>query len=97
MIKTRKAIEEFVDTKTCQKASRMYSKDNKLFNFETVIAQWFGDTLAINNTYYSRTTSKHQYELLRLAKNKGISYFETLNVPMGTKDLTHLHKRYVGY
>lgn len=97
MIKTRKAIEEFVDTKTCHEASRMHSEDNKLFNFETVIAQWFGDTLAINNTYYSRTTTKHQNELICQAKSKNIHYFLALDVMKGTKDLTHLYKRHVGY
>ena len=32
----------------------------RLWSYSTIIAQWSGDTVLINNTKYSRTTSKQQ-------------------------------------
>lgn len=93
MIKTREAIEDFVNTKSCRAASNLFSKDNKLFNWTTVIAQWFGDILVINNTWYSRTTTKHQNKLFYYAEKNRIPHYEVFNVPFGKNDLTKYYEK----
>jgi hypothetical protein len=44
---------------------RLRIEDNKLYNYNTVIAYWFNGTMLINGTRYSKTTSVHQNRLKR--------------------------------
>ncbi len=47
------------------KANSVSAKDGKLFSYNTIIAQIVGNTIHINNTRYSVTTSKTQGYLRR--------------------------------
>ena len=38
---------------------------DKLYNYDTVIAYWFNGIMLINDTNYSKTTSRHQNRLKR--------------------------------
>lgn len=44
----------------------LVSRDNKLFSYNTCIAEWIDEDIVINNTKYSPTTSKHQSSLRRV-------------------------------
>ena len=44
----------------------------RLWSYSTIIAQWSGDVVLINNTKYSRTNSKQQSELKRQIEAAGI-------------------------
>lgn len=59
------------------------STGDKLFSYNTCIAQWKGDTLLINITKYSATTTKHLYYV----KRYGIPYITVDNVKLNTQDL----------
>lgn len=67
---TQEVIKQFLARKTAHTPIRnlMYGGRNcsistdgtRLWSYNTVIAQWGGDAVLINNTKYSRTTSKQQ-------------------------------------
>lgn len=58
----------------------------KLYSYSTCIAQWNYNTIIVNPTYYSNTTS-HHLGILKRAINS--NYTETItSVPVDTKDLT---------
>ena len=90
-MRTRDLIEKFVNGKSGLFASNMYSKGDKLFNWETVIAQFIDNILFINTTHYSVTTTKHQNELLRLAERNNMHYYTVDGISMGTNDLSYLY------
>ena len=90
-MRTRDLIEKFVNGKSGLFASNMHSIDDKLFNWETVIAQFINNILFINTTHYSITTTKHQNELLRLAERNNIHYYIVDDIAMGTTDLSYLY------
>ena len=62
------------------KGRTLTSDGEKLVNYNTIIAYFKGDTLHLNMTRYSNTTSHIQHELRRLAENKGIKIEEYLQV-----------------
>ena len=74
-MKTRDLIKEFLNKKFYLSASNLRSIENKLINYNTVLGQWFDNTLLINTTHYSITTSKHQNNLIEFANQKGIHYY----------------------
>ena len=90
-MRTIKVIEEFVNKRCGLRASNMHSVDDKLFNWETVIAQFIDNILFINTTHYSVTTTKHQNELLRLAERNNMHYYTVDGISMGTDDLSYLY------
>lgn len=47
------------------RSGSLTSTGDKLFSYNTVIAEFKDDTLYINVTKYSVTTSKHQHQLRR--------------------------------
>lgn len=71
---TQEVIKQFLARKTAHTPIRdlMYGGRNcsistdgtRLWSYNTIIAQWGDDTVLINNTKYSRTTSKQQ-DILR--------------------------------
>lgn len=61
----------------------MTSTGNKLFSYYTVIAQLHEDSVIINHTYYSNTTSHHQSGV----SVPGFKVIIVKNVPRGAKDL----------
>lgn len=65
----KKLLEAFVNGATRGKASggRLRINGAKLYNYDTVIALRKKDgTVAVNNNYYSQTTSRHQNYLKAL-------------------------------
>ena len=90
-MRTRDLIENFVNGKSGLFASNMHSKGDKLFNWETVIAQFIDNILFINTTHYSITTSKHQNNLIEFANQKGIHYYTVDGISMNTRDLSYLY------
>lgn len=61
--------------------------ENKLIMYSTVIAEYTKDILVINNSKYSRTTSKYQNYLLRQSKNYFNKIIVVTNVPLNSKNL----------
>ena len=90
-MKTRDLIEKFVNGKSGLFASNTHSKGDKLYNWETVIAQFINNILFINTTHYSVTTTKHQNKLLRLAERDNMLYYTVDGISMGTDDLSYLY------
>ena len=63
-----------VITGTNEKGQTLNSTGGELINYKTVIAYWKDETLFINTTKYSSTTSHIQSKLKYLATEKGILY-----------------------
>lgn len=59
----------------------LLSENDKLFSFDTCIAQWYDDELVINDTYYSPNMSKHVGLLKRLGQDFDIRF--VTGVPLG--------------
>ena len=71
MLKCKELINDFVsDNVIDNKASNLKVTDNQLINYNTVIAIREGKKVYLNNSYYSRTTSKNQ----NLVKRAVIEY-----------------------
>lgn len=51
-----------------KKCNNLYIEDNKLINYNTVIAQIEGDKMYLNMTKYSSSTSRIQNYLLKCAE-----------------------------
>lgn len=83
---TQKVIQQFLARKSAHTPIRdlMWGGRNcsistdgaKLWSYNTVIAQWGGNAVLINNTKYSRTTSKQQSALKLECKNLNIKTAE---------------------
>jgi hypothetical protein len=56
---------------------------NKLVSYYTAIAVRMGDTIVLNRTKYSVSTSKIQTWLLYSVIESGLQYKEVCNVPLG--------------
>lgn len=81
---TEQIMEKFFDGAVKGKASSLRIEDDKLFNYQTVIAQRVNGVIVINVTKYSRTTTVHQNRLTRALYNA-----KTIDdVPKGCQDLT---------
>lgn len=59
----------------------LFSENDKLFSFDTCIAQWHMDELVINDTYYSSTMSKHVELLKSLGQDFNIRF--VTRIPLG--------------
>ena len=56
-----------------QYTSTLWTRENKLINYRTVIARWVGiNTIELNTKKYSSTTSKIQHMIERIAEEYGI-------------------------
>lgn len=64
-MKNKDVVRRFID-KEFASGSNLYSSGNKLFSYNTCIAQWWNDMIIINDTRYSSSTSRHQYYLKSL-------------------------------
>lgn len=62
--------------------TNLHGIGNKLFSYNTVIAQWEDGILIGNNTKYSVSTSKHSSYI----KHR-IDVYTSKRVPIGCKDL----------
>lgn len=72
-------------------SKHMSTTHGKLYSYNTCIAEWDGKTLLINETHYSRTTSKHLSLLYKFIKGSTKTY-HLYNVPRNIIKLNHLVK-----
>lgn len=88
-MKNKDVCYAFLNKEKCV-GSNLTNDGNKLFSYYTCIAEWFNDTLLLNGTKYSVTTSKHQGILQRAFNNCGlinIKIHTLYNVERGTQSL----------
>lgn len=64
------------------KSLNMVSTGDKLFSYNTIVAQWVDDKMVLNSTKYSPTTSKHVYYVKSYADMVTSEF-----VPIDTHDL----------
>jgi hypothetical protein len=83
-------IKEFLHKNFYKRGSSVTSDQNKLFSYNTVIAQWFEDTLLVNDTKYSPTTSKAQGILIR-SIGSNVKWYIVDHISRGTNDLSYLY------
>ena len=50
------------------KGASISTDGTRLWSYNTIIAQWGGDTVLINNTKYSNTTTMQQHDLRNMCK-----------------------------
>ena len=56
-----------------QYTSTLWTRENELVNYQTVIARWVSiNTIELNTKKYSSTTSKIQHKIERIAEEYGI-------------------------
>lgn len=80
---TNNQVVELFLNKRKAKSLHMFSDGHKIWSYNTVVAQWEGETLIFNQTKYSRTTSK-QVGGLRAVRDKVLT---RITVPFNTQDL----------
>lgn len=81
----KEVISKFVNFAESAATANVRSTGDKLFNYETCIAQRHGGKIIVNVTRYSVTTSKIQgYVRIELL---GYDVIEVTSVPRGTCDL----------
>lgn len=87
-------VENFV--KKNRESSKGFSivfRDNRLFSYDTCIAEWMKDgTLLVNRTKYSVTTSKYQNYLMYLLSSHTGKVVVVENVPRGAYNLARYAK-----
>ena len=88
-MKNSEVIDKFLNKDFGYKASNLYSKEDKIVNYNTVLAQWFNDILLINITKYSITSSRNQNALVYGADKKGIKWYTVSDIGMNTNNLTY--------
>jgi hypothetical protein len=86
MLKNAEVIVMFLEGETKGKASNLRIEGDKLINYNTVLAQR-GDTMMVNLTGYSSSTSKIQNRLLAEIDYTEIEYDIALNIPIGCQNL----------
>ena len=84
-MRNQEVISEFVNFAESAATANIRSTGDKLFNYETCIAQRHGGKIIVNVTRYSSTTSKIQNYLLRELSDYDV--IEVTGVPIGTCDL----------
>lgn len=75
----------------CAAGSNLNSCGDKLFSYNTCIAQWVDDLLYINMTQYSSTTSKHRNMIFSIYPVK--TYVQVVNVPINSHNLCKTRKK----
>lgn len=84
-MRNQEVISKFVNFAESAAAANVRSIGDKLFNYETCIAQRHEGKVIVNVTRYSVTTSKMQNYLRGEMANKDV--IEVTNVPQGTCNL----------
>lgn len=79
-------IKGFVNGGKVGKGNSVFSKGDRLFSYDTIIAEKIDGKVYVNETKYSVTTSKAQYYLRCCLKGCGIKV--EAYVPIGTYSLT---------
>lgn len=80
-------IERFVNGGTKGKTANLFIEDNKLFNYNTCIAERndSNESFVVNATKYSMSTTTIQNQLLRALAHDDITVLA--DIPMGTQSL----------
>ena len=55
-----------------QYTSTLWTRENELVNYQTVIARWHNNKIILNTKKYSSTTSKIQHKIERVCEEYGI-------------------------
>lgn len=84
-MKNQEVISKFVNFAESAATANVRSTGDKLFNYETCIAQHHGGKIIVNVTRYSSTTSKIQCYVRRELSVYDV--IEVTSVPIGTCDL----------
>ena len=84
-MRNQEVISKFAHFAESAATAKVRSIGDKLFNYETCIAQRHEGKVIVNVTRYSVTTSKIQNYLRGEMANKDV--IEVANVPLGTFDL----------
>lgn len=72
------------------KASSVTVRENKIFSYGTVIAEFVGSNdLLLNSTKYSMTTTRLQNKIKRVSEQLNVNIFEVTEVPMSTNKLSN--------
>lgn len=86
-MRNEEVIKGFVFGGNVGKGNSVFSKGNKLFSYDTIIAERIDGKVYVNETKYSVTTSKAQGYLRYWLKGGGIKVESY--VPIGTHSLAH--------
>ena len=84
-MRNQEVISKFVNFAESAATANVRSTGDKLFNYETCIAQRHEGKIIVNVTRYSATASKMQNYLRRELSNKVV--ITVTSVPMGTCNL----------
>lgn len=85
-MRNSEVVAAFLNRKiAANRGSSLSSTGTKLFSYATCIAEWNDDSLIINLTKYSVTSSKHLYYLKRSYQG---NYHTVLKVPIGESSLS---------
>lgn len=78
----------FAQGATEGKANSMHIYENRIFSYDTCIAQRYGKKILFNVTKYSPTTSKQQTYLRDAINREGLEIVEVSGIKMYTRDLS---------
>lgn len=85
-MRNSEVVATFLNKKTAVNwGGSLSSTGTKLFSYATCIAEWDNDSLIVNLTRYSNTSSKHLYYLKRSYQD---NYRTVLGVPIGECSLS---------
>ena len=93
-MKNKEVCKEFIRRRVARE-SNLISTGDKLFSYNTCIAQWHPHGVIYNETKYSPTTSRHQ-SYLRNAITHNIGWVEVVivdNINFNTRDLIPYYER----
>ena len=95
-MRNQEVISKFVNFAESAATANVRSTGDKLFNYETCIAQRHEGKVIVNVTRYSVTTSKIQNYLRSELSNKAV--IEVTSVPRGTCNLVpYIKQKTYGY
>lgn len=78
----------FAQGATEGKANSMHIYENRIFSYDTCIAQRYGKKILFNVTKYSPTTNKQQTYLRDAINREGLEIVEVSGIKMYTRDLS---------
>lgn len=93
-MKNKEVCKEFICHRVAS-GSNLVSTGDKLFSYNTCIAQWHSNGVIYNETKYSSTTSRHQ-SYLKSAITHNIGWERAVivdNINFNTRDLTPDYER----
>lgn len=93
-MKNKEVCKEFIRRRVAR-GSNLFSTGDKLFSYNTCIAQFNGHALVLNETKYSPTISRHQ-SYLRNAITHNIGWVGVVivdNINFNTRDLMPDYER----